>query len=104
MNSALLLGQLGLLVALVPTIYLANFYYKAYHAERTKAMNVNGVLVLDKYFFVTELMELEEKLKATAAKSDLTLTRDLLTICATKLHLVLDGNKRRLAEAKRQVL
>ena len=104
MNSALLLGQLALLAALVPTIYLANFYYKAYHAEWEKGKRINAVLVLDKYYLVTELESLRAQLEKTAGRGDRSTTSDLLRMVAAKIQLVLDGNKRRLAAAKQQVL
>ena len=103
MNSALLLGQLALLAALVPTIYLANFYYKAYHAEREKGKRINSMLVWDKYMFVDELRQLVEVLKKTGDKSDLVVTRALIRVVAGKVQLILDGDKRRLAEAKLRV-
>ena len=103
MNSSLLLGQLVLLVALVPTIYFANFYYNAYHAEREKGKRINGMLVLDKYLYTTELMNLQQFLRDAGERSNIALASAQLEIVCAKLQLVLDGNQRRLAEAKRAV-
>jgi len=99
MNSAMLLGMTALLVALVPTVYLANHYYNAYHAAREKSQRVLCLLALDKYLFTTELMNLQDDLKDSFSPGDI-LPAEI--VCA-KIQHVLDGDPRRLAEAKRAV-
>lgn len=104
MNEAMLLGMTALLVALVPTIYLANYYYKAYWDERTRGKRINGMLVLDKYLLTTELMNLQAHLKDAGERSNIELASRQLEIVCAKIQLVLDGNQRRLAQAKKAAI
>ncbi len=103
MNEALLLGQLVLAVALVPTIYLANYYYKAYYRALDASRAVNGALVLDKFFLVTELMELQEWMQHYIFALPASEATDAVGSTKRRLDIVLAGNKRRLDKAQKAV-
>ena len=103
MNESLLIGQLVLLVVLVPVVYTANFYYKAYHELREKFKKVNGALVLDKLFLMTELHELVEDMQDVNEEGDFGSADYAYTWCRNQLQAVLDGNKRRIDESRKRV-
>lgn len=104
MNESLLIGQLILLVALVPCVYTANFYYKAYHELREKHKKVNGTLVLDKFLFVTELHGLVEDWQDLYdVPFEKGTPEYAVRQCRLGLQAVLEGNGRRLKEARKRV-